>query len=87
MRNNLKTYRLNKEKTIGEIAEYLHLDRDTYSKYEIDTDPIKVKTLIALCNYYEVTPNDLLGYSDTNIFTNEEKTYLIKAINILRSKL
>lgn len=45
IRNNLKQ---------KDIAEFLNVDRTTYTGWELGTNTIPLKKLILLCNYYKI---------------------------------
>ena len=58
---NLKVVRLKHEKTQSEIAEILQTTQQQYSKYEVGTQELPARHIIALANYYGVSADELLG--------------------------
>lgn len=45
-----------------ELAKKLDVGLSTYGKYERDEYQPKFETLLKICHYLQVTPNELLGY-------------------------
>jgi transcriptional regulator with XRE-family HTH domain len=45
-----------------EIADVIHKAVITYSKIETGESPLKVRDMLKLCDFYRVSPNDLLGW-------------------------
>lgn len=58
--NNLKELRLKKELTQKEVADYLNVDRSTYSYYEARKTEPSLTTLAKLCELFEVDFNTIL---------------------------
>jgi len=48
-----------------EIAAILNTTQQQYSKYENETNEIPVRHVIALCKFYQISADWLLGLSDT----------------------
>lgn len=66
--SKMKTYieiirdlREDHDKTQREISEYLGTTQATYSRYEKGENEIPVRHIIALCKYYHVSADYLLG--------------------------
>ncbi len=67
----LKLYRKNHTFSQQEVADFLGIDRTTYTKYESGRKA-DIDTLVKLCELYSITPNDLLrGLADFS--ENREK--------------
>lgn len=47
-----------------DIAEYLHIKQNTYSKYENEQRQLPIDVLIKLAEYYKVSTDYILGVSD-----------------------
>lgn len=47
-----------------EIADMLGIAQTTYSQYELDKRPMPIEYLVALCKYYKVSADYMLGLSD-----------------------
>lgn len=62
--------RKSKQLSQAYIAELLKTTQQQYSKYETGTQEIPVRHIIKLCEFYEVTANELLGI--TTYMTREE---------------
>lgn len=52
------------DKTQTDIARYLGTTQQVYSRYEKGDNEIPVRHIIALCKYYKVSADYLLGLSD-----------------------
>ena len=46
------------------IADMLGVAQTTYSQYELNKRPMPIEYLIALCKYYHVSSDYMLGLSD-----------------------
>jgi len=86
--NKLKELREKNSLSIKWVAKYLDLNRDTYSNYETNPDPMKLKSILKLCKLYKVTLNDLFeNQPPNNGFTEEEKKEIRNAIEIINKKI
>ena len=63
MRNFKKYRQLNKEKQT-DVANWLGIDRSTYSKYEAGTTEPPFSTLVRLAEHWNASVYDLMGYED-----------------------
>ena len=68
----IRDLREDKKKTQKEIAEILNTTQSYYAQYENRHRPLPIDHLIALCKYYNVSPDYILG------FTNEIKPLPMK---------
>ena len=50
--------------TQAKIAEMLGVAQTTYSQYELYKRPMPIEYLVALCKYYRVSADYMLGLSD-----------------------
>lgn len=57
----LRQLREDHDKTQTEIAEYLGINQTVYSRYETGKNDMKPFQLIALCEYYKVSADYILG--------------------------
>lgn len=63
----IRDLREDNKKTQKDIAEFLNTTQSYYAQYENKHRPLPIDHLIALCKYYNVSPEYVLG------FTNEAK--------------
>lgn len=63
----IRDLREDNKKTQKDIAEILNTTQSYYAQYENRHRPLPIEHLIALCKYYDVSPDYILG------FTNEAK--------------
>ena len=47
-----------------EIADMLGIAQTTYSQYELDKRPMPIEYLVALCKFYKVSADYMLGRSE-----------------------
>ena len=57
----LRQLREDHDKTQKEIAEYLGINQTVYSRYETGRNDMKPFQIIALCEYYKVSADYVLG--------------------------
>lgn len=57
----IRDLREDHDKTQREISDYLGTTQATYSRYEKGENEIPVRHIIALCKYYHVSADYLLG--------------------------
>ena len=57
----LRQLRESHDKTQSEIAEYLGIKQTVYSRYETGKNDMKPNQIIALCKYYGVSADYILG--------------------------
>lgn len=60
----IRDLREDADKTQVEIAEYLHMQRSVYRRYESGEREIPTWAVIKLAKLYDVTTDYLLGLSD-----------------------
>lgn len=56
-----------------DIANILGIQRSTYTSYEIERDPIPIKHLNKLCNYFDISIDYALGLTNTKSYKNSSK--------------
>ncbi|SCJ06117.1 Antitoxin PezA [uncultured Ruminococcus sp.] len=66
---NIRNLREDNDKKQRELAEYLYVSQNTYSKYENGVLSLSPETLIKLAEFYNTSIDYLLG------LTNEKKPY------------
>ena len=59
----LRQLREDHDKTQKEIAAYLGINQTVYSRYETGRNDMKPHQIIALCEYYRVSADYVLGLS------------------------
>ena len=57
----LRQLREDHDKTQKEIADYLGIEQTVYSRYETGRSDMRVSNIIALCKYYGVSADYVLG--------------------------
>lgn len=64
MRNNnkLKEFRKKAQMTQQEVANYLGIVQPQYNKHENSKSYLNSKQILQLCELFNCTPNDLLGF-------------------------
>ena len=62
--DRIKELREDNDKSQREIAQYLKTTQQVYSRYEKGDNEIPVRHIIALCKYYGVSADYILGLSD-----------------------
>ncbi len=62
----MRDLREDHDKTQQAVAEYLGTTQQVYSRYEKGINEIPVRHIIALCKYYGVSADYLLGLTDQN---------------------
>ena len=60
----MRELRQDRDLTQKQIADILGVAQTTYSQYELDKRPMPIEYLIALCKFYEVSSDYMLGMSD-----------------------
>ena len=63
--DRIKDLREDNDYTQQQIADYLHLNRNVYWRYETGQREIPVWAAIKLAKFYHVTMDYLLGISDS----------------------
>lgn len=57
----LRNLREDHDKTQQDIADYLGTSQTMYARYERGANELPIRHLIALCKYYEVSSDYILG--------------------------
>lgn len=60
----IKELRQQNKKRQDEIAKLLNTSQQYYGQYELDKRPMPIEHLMTLCEYYQVSPEYILGYID-----------------------
>lgn len=60
----IKEIRTQNKKTQEEIGNVLGITKQQYQLYESGKREIKVNQIITLCEYYNISPEYLLGFTD-----------------------
>lgn len=61
----IRDLREDHDKTQQQIADYLGTSQTMYARYERGANEMPIRHVLALCRYYEVSADYLLGLSDT----------------------
>ena len=61
----IKDLREDHDLTQEEIAKILGTDRSYYGKYERGVRPLPIEHLRTLCEYYNISADYILGFTDT----------------------
>lgn len=60
----VRDLREDNDKTQQEIADYLGTTQQVYSRYEKGINEMPIRHIIALCKYYHVSADYILGLKD-----------------------
>lgn len=60
----IRTLRLEHDLSQAQVAQAIHVSQRAYSHYETGTRSIPVEILIALCDYYQVSVDYIVGRTD-----------------------
>lgn len=60
----MRNLRQDHDLTQKQIAEMLGVAQTTYSQYELEKRPMPIDYLIALCKFYNVSADYMLGLSE-----------------------
>ena len=74
----LRDLREDHDKTQQEIADYLGTSQTMYARYERGANELPIRHLIALCKYYNVSSDYILGLSIQNTNTKKITKKLVK---------
>lgn len=62
-----------------DIADILHIDRKTYNHYETKEKIIPIKHLVSLSEYFDVSVDYLLGFTDLKQYNSVKKVDKLEA--------
>ena len=60
----IRDLRVDNDKTQQEVADYLGTSQTMYARYERGANELPIRHLIALCKYYNVSADYILGLSN-----------------------
>lgn len=80
----IKDFREDNDLSQNEVAKYLNIPRSTYGHYETGNSKIPIETVIQLSKLYNITPNDLLGFSSDLAGTDISKAH--KLFNLIQKE-
>ena len=63
-RKRIKDLREDNDMKQEEVAKILKIDRSYYGKYERGLHPMPIDHIITLCEYYDVSADYILGFTD-----------------------
>lgn len=85
--NRIKELRAERNLSLREFSDIIKIPRSTISLYELGTRDIKFESLKKLCDFFEVTSDYLLGFSEEGIYVHyQEKMYSLNRSNFLKYK-
>ncbi len=70
--------------TQKDVADYLKIGRTTYKDYELKNSIIPIKHLVSLSNYFHVSVDYLLGFTNKKEYDNVKKVDKVIAGNRLK---
>ena len=62
--DRIRALRQDHDLTQQQIADMLGVAQTTYSQYELEKRPLPIDYLIALCKFYKVSADYILGFTD-----------------------
>lgn len=68
--DNLRSIRKMHKLSQADVAEILNTTQQQYSKYENGTHEIPIRHIVALCQYYNVSSDSILGIKKTRTKEN-----------------
>lgn len=80
----LRELRLKTGKTIKQVAEEIGISANYISEMENGKKDISKKCIPILCKYYNVKPNELLGYDDFILIDETSNEFTQQDIEIMR---
>lgn len=66
-RQRIRDLREDADKTQTQIADYLGTSQTMYARYERDANEMPIRYLVALCKYYQVSADYILGFTNVKI--------------------
>lgn len=64
MDTRIRELREDKDLTQKQVADMLGVAQTTYSQYELNKRPMPLDYLVALCKYYKVSADYILGFTN-----------------------
>lgn len=64
-KQRIKDLREDRDLSQTQIADILKIDQRVYSRYETGINEMPIKHLITLCEFYNVSPEYILGFTNT----------------------
>lgn len=83
-KNNIEKLRRQKRLTQEQLADILGIGRDTMGRYEAEITDMKVSTLEALADYFNVTTDYVLGRTDKQFI---DKTKVLDSLSKAHSNI
>ena len=71
-RQRIRDLREDADKTQTQIADYLGTSQTMYARYERGANEMPIRYLVALCRYYNVSADYILGFTNTKIVLPED---------------
>lgn len=66
-KQRIRDLREDADKTQTQIAEYLNTSQTMYARYERGANEMPIRYLVALCKYYQVSADYILGFTNRKI--------------------
>ena len=83
--NRLRELRIKTGLSIKELSEKIGIDKSSLSLMERGERPLNPRTLKKFCDFYNVKPNELLGYDKMIEVKENDNEFNEKDINMLRA--
>ena len=71
-RQRIRDLREDADKTQTQIADYLGTSQTMDARYERGANEMPIRYLVALCRYYNVSADYILGFTNTKIVLPED---------------
>ena len=71
-RQRIRDLREDADKTQTQIADYLGTSQTMYARYARGANEMPIRYLVALCSYYNVSADYILGFTNTKIVLPED---------------
>jgi len=71
----IRDFREDNDLSQTQVSKYLKIPRSTYGHYETGNSKIPIEVIIQLSKLYNITPNDLLGFSSDLAGTDISKAH------------
>ena len=73
-RQRIRDLREDADKTQTQIADYLGTSQTMYARYERGANEMPIRYLVALCKYYNVSADYILGFTNIKISLPEDSS-------------
>lgn len=81
----LRELRIKKGLTLAQLEEKTGINRNYLSQIERGDRPLNARTLKIFCEFYQVKPNELLGYETMSVIDENDNEFSEQDIKTLRA--